>query len=137
MNGAPSLLDLVPLSIEQLTSNLELTGTIVRIHESYFLLDAPRILQVSFARAFVSTSYSNKTFQLGAVDLFRAFNSGISEAIAINVKQMTTALCMLLQIAPAGLWGEALHVSGLFATIVTGLEEDKACVPSIDFSLLP
>ena len=46
---------------------------------------------------------------------------------------MTTALCMLLQITPAGLWGEALHVSGLFATIVRGLEEDKARVLDIDF----
>ena len=38
---------------------------------------------------------------------------------------MTVVLCMLFQIAPPALWGEAVHVSGLFTTIVKGLEEDK------------
>ena len=47
VNGAPGLVDLVPLLIQQLSSNLEVLGTIVHIVESYFLLDAPRILQVS------------------------------------------------------------------------------------------
>ena len=47
MNGAPGLVDLLPLAVQQLSTNLELLGTIVRIHESYFLLDAPRVLQVS------------------------------------------------------------------------------------------
>ena len=44
---------------------------------------------------------------------------------------MTTSLQLLFQIAPSGLWGEAMHVSGLFATIVRGLEEDKvkSCAP--------
>ena len=42
---------------------------------------------------------------------------------------MTTSLQLLFQIAPSGLWGEAMHVSGLFATIVRGLEEDKVQVP--------
>ena len=63
--------------------------------------------------------------QLGAVDLLRAFNAAIHSAVSVNVKHMTVALCMLFQIAPSGLWGEALHVSGLFTTIVKGLEEDK------------
>ena len=46
VNGAPGLIDLVPLIINQLANNLELSGTIVHILESYFLLDAPHILQV-------------------------------------------------------------------------------------------
>ncbi|KAI0722911.1 ARM repeat-containing protein [Earliella scabrosa] len=107
INGAPGLVDLLPLAVQQLSTNLELLGTIVRIHESYFLLDAPRVLQLS------------------AVDVFRAFNTAINEAIAANIKDMTSTLALLFQIAPPALWGEALHVSGLFATIVKGLEEDK------------
>ncbi|KAI0375701.1 ARM repeat-containing protein [Pilatotrama ljubarskyi] len=107
VNGAPGLIDLVPLIIQQLSSNLDVLGTIVHIVESYFLLDAPRILQ------------------LHALDLLRAFNAAINEATSVNVKQMTSALCLLFQIAPPGLWGEALHVSGLFATIVKALEGDK------------
>ncbi|KAI0660923.1 ARM repeat-containing protein [Cubamyces menziesii] len=111
VNGAPGLIDLVPLLIQQLSSNLEVLGTIVHIVESYFLLDAPRILQ------------------LYVLDIFRAFHVAINEAVHTNVKQMTTALCLLFQIAPSGLWGEALHVSGLFATFVKGLEEDKLPTP--------
>ena len=42
---------------------------------------------------------------------------------------MTSTLALLFQIAPPALWGEALHVSGLFATIVKGLEEDKVSSP--------
>ncbi|KAL7282456.1 hypothetical protein ACG7TL_003927 [Trametes sanguinea] len=111
LNGAPGLIDLVPLIIQQLSSNLEVLGTIVHIIESYFLLNAPRILQ------------------LCAIDLLRAFNTAINEAVNTNIKQMTVALCLLFQVAPPGLWGEALHVSGLFATIVKGLDEDKLPTP--------
>ncbi|RDX55688.1 ARM repeat-containing protein [Lentinus brumalis] len=107
MNGGPGLIDLYPLLIEQLANNLDLLGTIVHIHQSYFLLDAPRILQLS------------------AVDLLRAFNTAITSAVAVNIKDMTTSLQLLFQIAPPALWGEAMHVSGLFATIVKGLEEDQ------------
>lgn len=58
----------------------------------------------------------------------KAFNIAFQNAITLNVKHMTVALCMLFQIAPSALWGEALHISGLFTTIVKSLEEDKACV---------
>ena len=47
IEGSPGLVELVPLIIQQLSSNFELLGTIVRILESYFLLDASRILQAS------------------------------------------------------------------------------------------
>ncbi|KAI0750869.1 ARM repeat-containing protein [Daedaleopsis nitida] len=107
MNGAPGLVELLPLAIEQLSSNLELLGTIVHIHESYFLLDAQSVLQLS------------------AVDLLRAFNTAMNQAVGGNVKDMTAALALLFQIAPPVLWGEAAHISGLFASLVKGLEEDK------------
>ncbi|KAL1944202.1 hypothetical protein VTO73DRAFT_3387 [Trametes versicolor] len=107
MNGAPGLIDLVPLIVQQLSSNLDVLGTIVHIVESYILLDGPRILQMC------------------AVDLLRAFDAAMKQATGTNVKQMTTALCLLFQIAPPGLWGEAMHISGLFAAIVKGLEEEK------------
>lgn len=68
---------------------------------------------------------SNTILQFSAVELLRAFNTAMNEALAANIKNMTTALAMLFQVAPPGLWGEALHLSGVFATIVKGLEEDK------------
>ncbi|TBU32713.1 ARM repeat-containing protein [Dichomitus squalens] len=108
IEGSPGLVELVPLIIQQLSSNFELLGTVVHILESYFLLDAPRILQVA------------------AVDLLRAFNAAITEgAISTNIKHMTSALCLLTQVAPPALWGEAMHSSGLFLTVWKGLEEDK------------
>ncbi|OJT10170.1 Importin-11 [Trametes pubescens] len=107
VNGAPGLIDLVPLIVQQLSSNLDVLGTIVHIVESYILLDGPRILQMC------------------AVELLRAFDAAMKQATGTNVKQMTTALCLLFQIARSGLWGEAMHISGLFAAIVKALEEEK------------
>ena len=63
---------------------------------------------------------------MAAVDLLRAFNAAITEgAITANIKHMTVALCLLTQVAPPALWGEAMHSSGLFLTVWKGLEEDK------------
>ncbi|KAI1796323.1 ARM repeat-containing protein [Ganoderma leucocontextum] len=107
LDGAPGLVELVPLIIQQLSGNLEMLGTIVHILESYFLLDASRILQVA------------------AAELLRAFNTAIKEAIPANIKHMTGALCLLTQVAPPALWGEALHTSGVFASVWKALEEDK------------
>ena len=60
-----------------------------------------------------------------AVDLFSAAKNLISLAPAVNVKCMMITVNLLLQLAPAELWGEALHVSGLFVDIVKALEEEK------------
>lgn len=46
VNGAPALFDLFPQALELLSTNLDLLGKITSIIESYFLLDAPAILQV-------------------------------------------------------------------------------------------
>lgn len=49
----------------------------------------------------------------------------MSHAVQLNVKDMAITLGQVLQLAPANLWGEPLHVSGLFAFIVKSLKEDK------------
>lgn len=67
-----------------------------------------------------------------AVDLLRAFDAAMKQATGTNVKQMTAALCLLFQIAPTGLWGEAMHISGLFAAIVKGLEEEKVRISGMN-----
>jgi hypothetical protein len=46
INGAPCLLELFSLAVGLLSENLDLLGKIISIHESYLLLDAPRLLQV-------------------------------------------------------------------------------------------
>lgn len=55
----------------------------------------------------------------------------MTQAIQVNVKDMAIALQLALQLAPSSLWGEALHVSGLFAYIVGGLKEDKVRPPNL------
>lgn len=107
-NGVPGLIDLFPLAISLLSENLDLLGSVIMILESYYLLDASRVLQFY------------------AVDLLRAYVKAIGQAVAVNVHEMATSLTILFQIAPAALWGEAMHVSGLFALIVDTLLEDKA-----------
>lgn len=46
VNGAPALFDLFPQALLLLSSNLDLLGKTTNIIESYFLLDAPALLQV-------------------------------------------------------------------------------------------
>lgn len=45
-NGVPGLIDLFPLAISLLSENLDLLGSVIMILESYYLLDASRVLQV-------------------------------------------------------------------------------------------
>ncbi|PIL37210.1 hypothetical protein GSI_00903 [Ganoderma sinense ZZ0214-1] len=113
INGAPGLVELVPLIIQQLSGNMEMLGTIIHILEAYFLLDASRILQAGVA----------------AAELFSAFNIAMKEALSANLKHMTGALSLLTQVAPSALWGEALHRSGVFASVWKTLEEDKLPSP--------
>ncbi|KAG6880368.1 hypothetical protein C0992_007779 [Termitomyces sp. T32_za158] len=46
VNGSPALFDLFPIAMNLLSTNFDLLGKTVSIIESYFLLDAPGILQV-------------------------------------------------------------------------------------------
>ncbi|KAG6821587.1 hypothetical protein H0H93_000096 [Arthromyces matolae] len=110
VDGAPALFDLFPLAMDLLSSNFDLLGRIVSILESYFLLDAPSILQacnVQLFTSFLTAFKSNSIMATNATDLMRSIN-------------------LLLQLAPANLWGEALHTSGLFGYILTTLIEGEA-----------
>ncbi|GBE79528.1 ARM repeat-containing protein [Sparassis crispa] len=107
VSGGPGLIDLFPLVVSLLSQNLDLLGSIGSIIESYYLLNAPRVLQ------------------LYAVDLFRAYVTAIGQAPPINIKDMITSLSVLFQVAPSSLWGEALHVSSLFALAIKALSDDK------------
>ncbi|KAI0347520.1 ARM repeat-containing protein [Trametopsis cervina] len=102
-----TLFELVPLALNLLANNFDLLGKIVNIVESYVLLDDSRLLQ------------------LCAVDLFRALEKGMNIAIQMNVKDMAISIQLILQLAPSNLWGEALHVSGLFFFLIKAFQEDK------------
>jgi hypothetical protein len=47
-----------------------------------------------------------------------------------NIKDIIIALDLLLQVTPSSMWGEALHVSGLFAHLLTTLTDAEVRSPS-------
>ncbi|KAJ7929923.1 armadillo-type protein [Mycena leptocephala] len=103
-----ALIDLFPLAMSLLAMNLDLLGKAINIIDGYFLLDGVLILQNS------------------AVDLFRAFSVALSSAaVATNLKDMLISLNLLMQVAPSTLWGEAMHVSGLFALLMKNILEGE------------
>jgi hypothetical protein len=67
--------------------------------------------------------------QAGAVDTFRAALEPLanSHTASVNVKDLTVALNLLVQLAPASQWGEAMHNSGLFAHIMSKVLDPKVC----------
>lgn len=44
-----------------------------------------------------------------------------SQAVTVNIKDILIALNLLIQLTPSNLWGEPMHISGLFAHILTTL----------------
>lgn len=44
-----------------------------------------------------------------------------SQAVMVNIKDLLIALNLLIQLTPSNLWGESMHISGLFAHILTTL----------------
>ncbi|KAF7332027.1 Importin N-terminal domain-containing protein [Mycena kentingensis (nom. inval.)] len=104
-----SLIELYPKAVTMLATNLDLLGKAIDIVLAHFFLDAPLILQNS------------------AVQLFQAFVSALSSAaVDRNVKDMIIALNFLVQLAPAALWGEAMHTSGLFSVLLKAIVENEA-----------
>lgn len=49
----------------------------------------------------------------------------MSQAISSNQKDLIVSLQLLVQLSPAQLWAEPMHVSGLFSVIIKALMEDK------------
>ena len=52
----------------------------------------------------------------------------MKQAVQVNVKDMAQITGLACQLAPSSLWGEPLHNSGLFAYLVSSLQEDKLTV---------
>jgi hypothetical protein len=131
VNGAPALIDLFPLLMSLLSINLDLLGKIIGIVESYFLLGAQLILQVrlkSFPQNFPPKLHTDKIFTQGsAVDVLRAVFEPLanSHTASINIKDLIVALNLLMQLAPASQWGEAMHNSGLFTHVINKVLEPK------------
>ncbi|PPQ83268.1 hypothetical protein CVT25_004007 [Psilocybe cyanescens] len=103
-DGGPCLRGIFPEAMGLLATNLDLLGSITRIIESYFLLDAIHILKTN------------------AAEVFRAYLSAFTNKIVeLNAKELLQSLSLLVQLAPSDLWGEAMHISGLFPHLLKTL----------------
>ncbi|KAF8917892.1 armadillo-type protein [Mucidula mucida] len=101
-------MDLFPEAIRLLGTNLDLLSQVVDIVDSYFLLAGPQILQVC------------------AVPLFVAFYEALRNvSVTSNLKDMVICINNIVGTNPSSLWGEALHVSGLFAYLMTTLLDSE------------
>lgn len=124
------MFDLFPEAVSILSSNLDLLGKVTSIVESYILLDAPTLLQVSndTINILPLTEYFN---QASGAALFDGFLAALkSEAVTLmNAKDLLITLNLLIQVTPSGLWGEAMHNSGLFAHVLTTLIDGEVCSP--------
>jgi len=63
------------------------------------------------------------------MDLFHAIFEalGNSHTASVNIKDLTIALGLLMQLAPISQWGEAIHNTGLFALIMSKVLDSKVC----------
>ncbi|KAL0949404.1 hypothetical protein HGRIS_009466 [Hohenbuehelia grisea] len=104
VSGSPALIDLFPMAMNMLGSNMDLLGQTLDIVLSYLFVDGAGILQMC------------------GTELFNAFLAAYkSGPVTINIKDMTIALNTLVQLAPAQLWAEGMHASGLFSYLLTYL----------------
>lgn len=60
MNGSPGLIELFPIAMSMLASNLDLLGSVVEIVTSYLFLDARTILAVRLFDDFSMFDMSNE-----------------------------------------------------------------------------
>ncbi|KAH8118388.1 ARM repeat-containing protein [Phellopilus nigrolimitatus] len=97
-----------PVAIALLSENLDLLGSVTAVVHSYFVLDAVTVLQAY------------------GMPLLSAFTRAIGQAVQTNQKDMVLALQLLVQLAPAQLWAEPMHASGLFAVLMKTILDDDA-----------
>lgn len=109
-NSAACLLDLAPIAVNLLATNLDLLGKIISIVDSYLILDSVSLIQAC------------------GINLFMAAKNVLAAKSApeINQKQLTRTIHALIQVAPSSSWGEFMHFSELFGTILHIVRENEA-----------
>ncbi|KAG8972314.1 hypothetical protein FRC05_010156 [Tulasnella sp. 425] len=97
----PGLLDLLPPLVETLGSDMDAQSNSNHLLESYYLIDCPLILQ------------------LCSQQLLSAYATAHQQALATSIKDLTESLELLIQLSGSAIsWAEAMHSSGLFASLL-------------------
>lgn len=117
------MLNLLPLLVTLLSAGTDVLPRVLKILESYLLLDASRVLQVSvFSQR--SRAHSRLrltvsiTFQLCSNDLFVAFGSLLGELKLSAAKSILHALNTVFLTSPVELWATALDSSNALIKLV-------------------
>ncbi|KAF8528819.1 ARM repeat-containing protein [Hysterangium stoloniferum] len=106
-SGAPGYIDMFPHAIFLISDNFDLLGSILKVVESYIILNSRLIL----------SKY--------ALQLFQAFVSALLGTTITIRNDIILVINLLTQMAPPSLWAEAMHTSGLFGILTKAVIDDK------------
>ena len=125
--ASTDVFDLLPIAVHQLGENFDLLGKVLHVIESYMLLDINRVLQVLRLSSHPRLSTNFHGWKTQGLELHKAFNLVFEGTSGVNVKHLLETVNLMTQLASlstgnaSALYAEAMHVSGFFGKILTGL----------------
>lgn len=126
---SPEMLSLLPQLVALIAAGTDVVPQCLRILESYLLLDAVIVMQVSrLGRPLRSDRSPSLGDQLCAVDLFTAFEGLLGELKLEAVKVILHALSIAFQTSSIQTWAGALDSSAAFVKLLTPLSRSETPV---------
>lgn len=124
------MLALLPLLIYLIAAGTDVLPICLRILESYLLLDAATVLQVSSCAFVARRAFADPrlTEQLGATDLFMAFEGILGDLELKAVKVILHGLNTIFQTSPIAAWVGALDDSAAFTKLLQPLSDSQTPV---------
>jgi hypothetical protein len=125
--ASADVFDLLPIAVHQLGENFDLLGKVLHVIESYMLLDINRVLQVLRLSSHPRLFTDFRGWKTQGLELHKAFNLVFEGTSGVNVKHLLETVNLMIQLASlstgnaSALCAEAMHVSGFFGKILTGL----------------
>ncbi|EJD53690.1 ran binding protein 11 [Auricularia subglabra TFB-10046 SS5] len=124
--GSTGLVELFPLAVRLLATNLDLLGSLTAVVKSYVLLDGQRIFQARLPVLADAFANASKVF---GTDLCTAVRTMLQNATQVNGKEAIVMLNIAVQSCEPSVWAQAFHQSGLFAHLLLSLMDEKASSP--------
>ena len=127
VNGLPGLVELFPPLLNLFAVNLDLLGRIIGLIESYLILGASLILQVSLSPLYgIMLVVSDTYVKHFTEELFSSFLTALQgRAVAVNIQDMIRAFNLLVQVSNPSQWAAAVHSSGLFSHLLETLLDEE------------
>ncbi len=125
--ASADVFDLLPIAVHQLGENFDILGKALHVIESYMLLDIHRVLQVLRLLSSLFLLLTLTGWKSQGLELHKAFIQVFEGTSGVNVKHLLETVNLMTQLASlstgnaSALCAEAMHVSGFFGKILTGL----------------